>query len=147
VKVNYFVCNATVIACSIQPWGLQHAACYTTRCGGLNIVGSGFSSSVIWHRVTGYPVPDISIQRNVLISQVGNFDRLIWKFIPLKIRTLHCIETSGSDYPLTDRLVPINRLICYTGAKNYQSRVFFWFTAIFWRGSWYRAKLPMLSNV
>jgi len=85
---------------------LEHAACYARRWGGLNIVGSGFRSSEIWNRVTDYPVPDVSRQHKAFISKVGNLDRLTRTFIPLKVRTLHCIETSVSDYPLTEPLVP-----------------------------------------
>jgi len=35
----------------------------------------------------------------------------------LKVRTRHCLETSGSDYLFTERHIPEEEILSYTTAK------------------------------
>lgn len=60
----------------------------------------GLHSSGIQRRITGLSVPDSSRQRWNLIFK-GQNRRLFWS---LNTRSLRCIETSWSDYPMTRRI-------------------------------------------
>jgi len=45
---------------------------------------------------------------------------LYWADLPLKMKTLRCVETSGSDHPVTQRRIPEERLLQKYFCENFK---------------------------
>jgi hypothetical protein len=45
---------------------------------------------------------------------------LYWAYLPLKMKTLRCTETSGSDHPVTYRRIPYDRLLQKLSCENFK---------------------------
>jgi len=63
----------------------------------------------------------VPIARRLEVTQLPHLQgvemyniNLCWAYLPLKMKTLLCVETSGSDHPVTQRRIPEERLQKYS---------------------------------